>query len=83
MGFLTFNGGELFIPLDGQHRAKAFKFAIDGADDNNRPIEGMKGNVDLASDKVAVILVRFDQTTARRIFTRLTAMPNRPPRATT
>ena len=71
MGFLTLNGGETLIPLDGQHRAKAFKFAIDGADDNNRPIEGMKGNIELADDKVAVILVRFDPTIARRIFNKI------------
>ena len=71
MGFLTLSGGEVLVPLDGQHRAKAFKFAIDGADDNNRPIQGMKSNLELASDKVAVILVRFEQTSARRIFNKI------------
>jgi len=30
IGFLTFTGEELLIPLDGQHRAKAIKFAIEG-----------------------------------------------------
>lgn len=28
MGFLTFKGGEVLIPLDGQHRLKAIQFAV-------------------------------------------------------
>lgn len=71
MGFLTLQGGETLVPLDGQHRAKAFKFAIDGADDNNRPILGMKSNPDLSNDQVSVILVRFETTSARRIFNKI------------
>ena len=79
MGFLTLQGTETLVPLDGQHRAKAFKFAIDGADDNNRPIAGIKSNQDLAKDQVAVILVRFNPERARRIFNKL----NRYAKATT
>ena len=71
MGFLTLQGSEVLVPLDGQHRAKAFKFAIDGNDDNNRPIAGIKGNSQLAKDQVAVILVRFNSQLARRIFNKL------------
>ncbi len=71
MGFLTLQGTEVLVPLDGQHRVKAFKFAIDGADDNNRPIAGVKGNLDLAKDQVAVILVRFHQERSRRIFSKI------------
>ena len=71
MGFLTLQGGEILVPLDGQHRAKAFKFAIYGADDNNRPIPGMKSNPDLSNDQVSVILVRFEPTRARRIFNKI------------
>lgn len=71
MGFLTLQGGETLVPLDGQHRAKAFKFAIDGADDNNRPIPGMKSNPDLSNDQVSVILVRFEPTRARHIFNKI------------
>ena len=71
MGFLTFNGNELLVPLDGQHRTKAFQFAIDGSDDNNRPIEGIKSNLELANDQVAVILVRFDTAGSRRIFNKI------------
>ena len=59
------------MPLDGQHRAKAFKFAIDGADDNNRPIAGVKANQDLAKEQVTVILVRFNTERARKIFNKI------------
>ena len=71
MGFLTLAGDEVLVPLDGQHRIKAFKFAIDGADDNNRPIAELKANTDLSKDQVAVILVRFQPTPARRIFSKI------------
>ncbi len=71
MGFLTLPGDEILIPLDGQHRVKAFKYAIDGADDNNRPLQGVKANTDLASDQVSVILVRFEPARARRIFSKI------------
>ena len=71
MGFLTLSGSELLVPLDGQHRAKAFKFAIDGTDDSNRQILGMKSNPDLANDQVSVILVRFETIRARRIFNKI------------
>lgn len=79
MGFLTFQGQEVLVPLDGQHRAKAFKFAIDGADDSNRPIPGVKADQSLARDQVSVILVRFDSQKARYIFNKL----NRYAKATT
>ena len=71
MGFLTLAGSEILVPIDGQHRAKAFKFAIDGTDDTNRQILGMKSNPDLANDQVSVILVRFETIRARRIFNKI------------
>ena len=71
MGFLTLSGSEILVPLDGQHRAKAFKFAIDGTDDANRQIPGMKSNPELANDQVSVILVRFETVRARRIFNKI------------
>ena len=71
LGFLTLHGGEVLVPLDGQHRAKAFKFAINGADDYNRSIAGVKANPDLAKDVVPVILVEFDALRARLIFNKL------------
>lgn len=75
IGFLIREGGEVLVPLDGQHRAKAFKFAIDGQDDKGRPIVNSKGeeisDTRLASDEVAVILVRFDKEGSRRIFNKV------------
>lgn len=71
MGFLTLTGDEILVPLDGQHRIKAFQYAIDGTDDNNRPIPSIKVNTDLSKDQVAVILVRFQPTPARRIFSKI------------
>ncbi len=71
IGFLTLQGDEILVPLDGQHRVKAFGFAINGTDDNNRQIAGIKGNQELARDQVAVILVRFKADQARRIFNNL------------
>jgi len=71
LGFLTLNGDEMLVPLDGQHRAKAFKFAMNGTDDNGRPIPGIKSNTDLARDEAAVILIRFEPESARRIFSRI------------
>ena len=70
VGFLTLQGGEVLVPLDGQHRAKAFKFALEGVDERNRPIAGT-ANTDLAMDQVPVILVRFDGVKARYIFNKL------------
>ena len=71
IGFLTMGGEEMLVPLDGQHRAKAFKFAMSGTDDNGRPIEKIKGNTALAEDHVAVILVRYKPDEARRIFNKI------------
>ncbi len=71
MGFLIFNGRELLIPLDGQHRAKAFELAVRGYDDPNNKLEPIKSNPDLAKDEVAVILVRFDPTKSRYIFNKI------------
>lgn len=71
MGFLTLEGSETLVPLDGQHRAKAFKYAIDGVDDNGRPIATIRSNLELPNDQVAVILVRFNSQRARMIFNKL------------
>ena len=68
MGFLTFSGGEQFVPLDGQHRVKALQYAITGRDDKNKEVQCLPG---LAQEDVAVILVDFDLHKARRIFTQV------------
>ena len=71
IGFLRRSGKEVFLPLDGQHRVKAFKYAIDGVNSKNRPILDAQANTDLGRDEVPVILVRFIPLPARRIFNKL------------
>lgn len=69
MGFLTLKGDEVLVPLDGQHRIKALKYAISGRDDKSNPIKGVKPDFSVASDDVTVILVPHEIEKARRIFT--------------
>lgn len=71
MGFLTLTGGEVLIPLDGQHRIKAIQFAIDGCDERGKPIANMSPCSDLADEDVTVILVKYDSKKSRKIFTRV------------
>ena len=71
MGFLILKGKEQLIPLDGQHRIKAFEFATTGTDNNGKAIPGIKANRDLGRDQVSVILIRFEPTIARRIFSKI------------
>lgn len=79
MGFLTFNGGEVLVPLDGQHRLKAIDFAISGRDQNQREIPNVSPCSKLAQEDITVILVGFEAKKARRIFTKV----NRYAKATT
>ncbi len=70
MGFLTFEGGELLVPLDGQHRLKAIEFAVTGRDEKGRDID-IKPCTQLAQEDVTVILVPYVPQKARKIFTRV------------
>ncbi len=70
MGFLTLKGNEVLMPLDGQHRLKAIQFAIEGQDEKSRKIE--KGpDVSLANEDVTIILIPYEKTKARKIFTKV------------
>ena len=71
MGFLTFKGGEVLVPLDGQHRLKAIEFAVTGRDERGRDIEGVSPTIGLANEDVTVILVGYEPQKARKIFTRV------------
>lgn len=74
MGLLTFDGGEVLIPLDGQHRLKAIQFAIEGRDEKSKPIKGLTPCMALANDDVTVIIVPDDPNNpkkARKIFTKV------------
>ena len=70
MGFLTFTGGEIMVPLDGQHRLKAIQFAITGVDEKSRPID-ITPCAELGQEDVTVILVAYEATKARKIFTKV------------
>lgn len=70
-GFLHFTGGEVLVPLDGQHRLAALRFAITGKDDKQKDITGINGNLDVANDDVSVIFVRHDEKKARKIFNKV------------
>ena len=70
-GFLHFSGEEVLIPLDGQHRLVALKFAIEGNDQKGKPIRGLDPNLEVAKDLVTVILVKHDERKARKIFNKV------------
>ena len=61
----------MLYPLDGQHRLKAIKFAIEGVDEENKKIEGLTLDSSLADEEVTVILIRHDKHKARKIFTKV------------
>ncbi len=71
MGFLSFTGGEVLVPLDGQHRLKAIEFAVTGRDEKMNPISNVKPCIELAQEDVTIILVAYETEKARRIFTRV------------
>ena len=70
MGFVTMQGQEVLVPLDGQHRAKAFQMVMGGHSDG-APSRPLKPSTGLARDTVAVILVRFEAGTSRYIFNKI------------
>ena len=67
MGFLTFTGGEVFIPIDGQHRISAIQFALNGKDEKREPIPNMPPCPDLADEEITVILVPYNAEKTRKI----------------
>jgi DNA sulfur modification protein DndB len=70
-GFLNFQGGEVLVPLDGQHRLAAIRFAISGRDERGKDIPGVTPNLDVANDHCTVILVRHETNKARKIFNKV------------
>ena len=78
-GFLTLSGGEMLVPLDGQHRLAAIKFALSGKDEKQKAIQEINPNTELANDDVMLIMVKHDPEKDRRIFNKV----NRYAKATT
>lgn len=70
-GILKFTGHEVLVPLDGQHRLCALKFALLGKDHEQRPIENFRANPAIASDDITLIFVRHDRKKARKIFNKV------------
>ena len=71
MGFLTLTGGEVFIPVDGQHRIKAIQFAIEGKDEKSKDLGPGLSSPDLANEDVTVMIVPYESKKVRKIFTRV------------
>ena len=71
IGFLNFRGGEMLVPLDGQHRLKAIEFALTGRDEKSKDIPNMETCAHLAQEDVTVILIPYEPAKARKIFTRV------------
>ena len=69
LGFLTMHGQEILEPLDGQHRVRALKMAIEGHAEQGEVV--LQPKPEIAKDKIAVILVKFNTETARYIFNKV------------
>lgn len=81
-GFLTLGGGEVLVPLDGQHRLAAIQFALSGKDEKQRDIEGVSPNTQLANDDVLIVLVRHDDPQrSRKIFNKVNRYAKRTTKA--
>jgi DNA sulfur modification protein DndB len=70
-GFLTLTGGETLFPIDGQHRLRALKYAIDGKDSSGKDLSNFQASSELSQEDVVVILFKFNTQTSRKIFTKV------------
>lgn len=70
-GVLYLSGSEVLVPLDGQHRLAALKFAITGKDEKDAEIPGLHGSTELANDVCTVIFIRNDPQKSRKIFNKV------------
>ena len=74
-GFLILSGGEMLVPLDGQHRLAALQAAISGKDEKQQEISGVAPTQGLADDDVMLIMIRHDSQhdpqKGRRIFNKV------------
>lgn len=70
IGLLYLSGDEVLVPLDGQHRLAALKFAIEGKDNTGKELP-FSNNTELSQDSCTVILIRNDRDKARKIFNKV------------
>jgi len=71
IGVLTLKGSEQLVPLDGQHRLAAIKFALYGMDEKGEHITEIRANPDIGNDDITLILVKHDKIKARKIFNKV------------
>ena len=77
-GLLAIDRNSEFLPIDGQHRALAIKYAISGRDSEGRLLPRLKPNPDLAQEDVPVMIIPFDRDKVRRIFIALNEHAKKP-----
>jgi DNA sulfur modification protein DndB len=70
-GILTLNGSERLVPLDGQHRLAALKFALYGRDEKDQTIDTFHANAEIGKDDITLILIKHDRVKARKIFSKV------------
>lgn len=70
-GILTLNGSERLVPLDGQHRLAALKFALYARDEKDQAIETFHPNAEIGKDDITLILIKHDRVKARKIFSKV------------
>ena len=79
LGFLTLKGGEVLVPLDGQHRLKAIQFAVSGKDERGNDISAIPTPcTELAEEDITVILIDYNLAKARDIFTHVNLTARKP-----
>jgi len=70
-GILTLKGSEQLVPLDGQHRLAAVRFALYGKDEKDHPIDSFSPNPEIGNDDITLVLVKHDRSKARKIFNKV------------
>lgn len=70
-GFLILQGDEVFVPLDGQHRLTAIRFAISGVDEKGKEIKGLTPSMEIGGDICTCIMIKHDTEKARKIFNKV------------
>lgn len=80
-GFLILSGGELLVPLDGQHRLVALRAALSDNDEKQKKTSEVAPNPELANDDLMLIMIRHDAQKSRRIFNKVKKRAGRASRA--
>ena len=70
LGFITFNNQKL-VPLDGQHRAKAFQMVMGWHKHPGTAPPQIALNDKLGNDQITLMLVDFDTSLSRYIFNKI------------